>query len=131
MSILWLFYIRLLLYSRCRDTCEAGGFSYYGLVWGNQCSCGNSIGGESIDEGECDTPCVGDASQMCGGYGAANPTVLYQIGGGNAGTAFNWIKAYAQKSALSCQVARKISLQAPRWCLVSFGLLIISCVNFV
>ena len=66
----------------CNDKCSEDGFSYFGLVWGNQCSCGNNIGGEQVSDGECNTPCVGDASQMCGGNGEANPTVVYQIGDG-------------------------------------------------
>ena len=71
---------------RCHELCTNKGYNYYGLVWGDQCSCGNNIGGEKIGDGECNTPCVGDTSQMCGGDGAANPTVVYQIGGGNTGT---------------------------------------------
>ena len=76
----------LYVHFRCHDLCTNKGYNYYGLVWGNQCSCGNNIGGEKIDDGECNTPCVGDTSQMCGGYGEANPTVVYQIRGGNTGT---------------------------------------------
>ena len=71
-----------MIYFRCADKCSDGGFSYYGLVWGNQCSCGNDIGGEQVGDSECNTPCVGDNSQMCGGDGEANPTVIYQIGDG-------------------------------------------------
>merc|ERR1712038_133278 len=70
----------------CQGICSGKGFNYFGLVWGEQCSCGNTIGGEKISDGECNTPCVGDASQMCGGSGEANPTVVYQIGDENPGT---------------------------------------------
>merc|ERR1712117_669313 len=37
-----------------------------------------------IGDGECNQPCVGDGSKMCGGYGSANPAVVYQIGGGGS-----------------------------------------------
>ena len=44
----------------------------------------NNISGEKIGDGECNQPCVGDGSKMCGGWGSANPTVVYQIGGGGS-----------------------------------------------
>ena len=42
------------------------------------------LNGEKISDSECNKPCVGDGSKMCGGDGGANPTVVYQIGGGGS-----------------------------------------------
>lgn len=30
-------------YQACNDHCEAAGYSYFGLEFGYQCSCGNSV----------------------------------------------------------------------------------------
>ena len=46
--------------------CSSLGFSYCGLVWGNQCGCGNDppSEGDKQDDEYCDTECVGDSTQV-------------------------------------------------------------------
>lgn len=41
---------------------------YAGVQWHSQCWCGDSLGGYDLrPDGECNTPCSGDPTQMCGG----------------------------------------------------------------
>lgn len=58
----------------CNDYCEGGGtrgaeYAYYTLQWGVECWCAE----EDVDldvngAGNCDYPCPGDDSLICGGY---------------------------------------------------------------
>uniref|UniRef100_A0A1I8HX25 WSC domain-containing protein n=1 Tax=Macrostomum lignano TaxID=282301 RepID=A0A1I8HX25_9PLAT len=52
----------------CSDFCSVGGFNYFGLQGQKQCFCGWSYGrhGKS-NETDCNRPCLGNSSQMCGG----------------------------------------------------------------
>lgn len=53
---------------KCVSHCKAGGFALAGTEYGGQCYCGNElVGSQRLDEGRCETPCEGDASQFCGG----------------------------------------------------------------
>ena len=53
------------------DTCATlcAGFTHFGLQYGNQCFCdnANSMAQGRLSDAECDAPCSGDESQMCGG----------------------------------------------------------------
>ncbi len=53
------------------DTCATlcAGFAYFGLQYGNQCFCdnANAMTQGQLTEADCDAPCTGDASVMCGG----------------------------------------------------------------
>lgn len=64
---------------RCVDHCRTSGYTIAGLEYSQQCFCGNSIPqGRSPDPkrmGNCDMPCTGDDSQICGGAGQIS---LYQ-----------------------------------------------------
>ena len=57
------------------------GFSYCGLVWGNQCGCGGNppSDGDKKDDTYCNTACINNSSQVCGGPG--NTQVIYKIDG--------------------------------------------------
>uniref|UniRef100_A0A1I8I3M0 WSC domain-containing protein n=1 Tax=Macrostomum lignano TaxID=282301 RepID=A0A1I8I3M0_9PLAT len=52
----------------CGDFCSLGGFTYFGLQNQQYCLCGWSYGrhGKST-ETDCNHPCSGNSSQMCGG----------------------------------------------------------------
>jgi len=54
---------------RCVEVCQAQGFAYAGVEYGQSCLCGNSYD-QFGPADNCDMPCTGDASQMCGGYNA-------------------------------------------------------------
>ncbi|KAF4503822.1 hypothetical protein G6O67_008871 [Ophiocordyceps sinensis] len=59
---------RLVSSEKCVSHCKAGGFALAGTEYGGQCYCGNElVGSQRLDEGRCETPCEGDASQFCGG----------------------------------------------------------------
>lgn len=47
---------------RCFHHCLAGGYAYYGLIWGNQCACGNNAPSEAHKRGEnyCNIDAVGE-----------------------------------------------------------------------
>merc|ERR1711992_52370 len=54
--------------SICYAHCLDGGFSYYGLIWGDQCACTNQLPSDEHKRSEdyCNLPCIGDASAKCG-----------------------------------------------------------------
>ena len=52
----------------CLDFCSTNGFAFFGVESGDECYCGNDAPTEDpLSDGECSTPCHGDASQICGG----------------------------------------------------------------
>ncbi|KAL2753572.1 hypothetical protein ACRALDRAFT_1077437 [Sodiomyces alcalophilus JCM 7366] len=55
----------------CIAACRAGGFPHAGVEYGSECWCGALKADDSIpaQAAECDMPCHGDSSQLCGGRG--------------------------------------------------------------
>jgi len=52
----------------CANFCRDGGFDFAGLQNGSQCFCDNAFGSlGAATEAECNTPCYGDQTTMCGG----------------------------------------------------------------
>ena len=53
----------------CQDHCYDHGHSYAGVQARSECWCGSSLPDPSLirPDSECNTPCAGNASQMCGG----------------------------------------------------------------
>ena len=51
----------------CAKGCSKNGFSISGAENGGQCFCGNTLDSKKVDSSECNSPCLGDASQKCGG----------------------------------------------------------------
>jgi len=53
--------------SKCRAACS--GYKYFGLQWKGQCRCGNAEKGlgMQLDEVKCNTPCLYQTEEMCGG----------------------------------------------------------------
>ncbi|KAM4054693.1 WSC domain-containing protein [Hirsutella rhossiliensis] len=53
---------------KCISHCKAAGYALAGTEYGGQCYCGNElVGSQHLDDGKCEMPCEGDASQVCGG----------------------------------------------------------------
>ncbi|KAM7219302.1 WSC domain containing protein [Rhypophila decipiens] len=54
---------------RCQTFCNDGQFRYAGLEFSKECWCAQQLSGISakLDDEECDMPCDGDKSQVCGG----------------------------------------------------------------
>jgi len=52
----------------CYAHCMDGGYSYYGLIWGNTCGCTNELPSEMVKRSDdyCNFPCFGDGSAKCG-----------------------------------------------------------------
>ena len=55
--------------SLCISECRRRGFAYAGVQYGSQCFCGNSYG-KYGRANNCDMPCSGNRSQICGGFWA-------------------------------------------------------------
>lgn len=54
--------------SGCIAYCEKKGYSMAGTEWSSQCFCGDELTGSSaLPESSCNMPCIGDASETCGG----------------------------------------------------------------
>ena len=55
----------------CLASCQASGYSYGGVEYGNECHCGNSFdnGGGPAPDGSagCSFACAGDSTEICGG----------------------------------------------------------------
>jgi len=53
--------------AKCAASCA--NYAYFGTEWNRECFCGNSLtdGSAPVLETECDHPCTGDATEMCGG----------------------------------------------------------------
>lgn len=58
----------------CAEVCGLSNYLYFGVEYGNECWCDNSIPSRAVltDPSECNFPCAGDSSQMCGGTLALN-----------------------------------------------------------
>ncbi len=53
---------------KCRAFCAGRGFAYAGVQYFKECFCGNSYGRYgNINTSECNTRCVGNEGQLCGG----------------------------------------------------------------
>ena len=63
----------------CAANCA--DYSYFGTQWSRECYCGNLAPTEAADPADCNMPCAGDSTEMCGagmrlsvyGLGAAAP----------------------------------------------------------
>lgn len=63
--------------SGCEWACLDQGWSFAGLKSGNECWCSNYVtGGLTFDENECNVPCAGNTSEICGGEDSLN---IFQV----------------------------------------------------
>ena len=60
--------------SSCIAQCKSQGSTYAGVEYGAQCFCGNTVSPDRMPTdsswSQCDMPCAGDGSQICGGPNA-------------------------------------------------------------
>ncbi|HHL33605.1 MAG TPA: hypothetical protein ENJ30_04505, partial [Desulfobulbaceae bacterium] len=59
----------------CMTTCQQKGFQYAGLQYSSYCFCGDSYG-KSGEANNCNMPCAGNKSEICGGDWANS---LYRV----------------------------------------------------
>ncbi|KAJ3128526.1 hypothetical protein HK098_004156 [Nowakowskiella sp. JEL0407] len=52
----------------CIQQCAATGYSLAGLERGNQCLCDYTIKNQHVPSTGCNSPCVGNSSEVCGGF---------------------------------------------------------------
>ncbi len=45
----------------CKD------YKYFGVEYGSQCYCGNTLGGSAAPEADCNMACAGNSAEKCGG----------------------------------------------------------------
>jgi hypothetical protein len=78
--------------SDCTSACEAQGFQYAGLEFGQECYCGASIqnGGAPIADKLCDMACTADKTEYCGGRGAINIYKSSQVSQGPSTIPSDW-----------------------------------------
>ncbi|VDO52086.1 unnamed protein product [Haemonchus placei] len=56
---------------KCRSLCYRAGFVYYGLEFGRECFCGDSISSKPLSQEKCNEyKCSGNKTQFCGGFNA-------------------------------------------------------------
>lgn len=63
----------------CVAHCVSGGYTIAGLEYSTQCFCDNAIHNGGVlagSDSDCNTPCRGDSTQMCGG---GNRVSLYSM----------------------------------------------------
>ena len=51
----------------CVAFCKGNDYRYAGLEYYGECFCGASVNGPQIDESNCNFPCTGNKSEVCGG----------------------------------------------------------------
>ncbi|KAM9446657.1 sialate:O-sulfotransferase 2 isoform 1-T2 [Clarias gariepinus] len=61
---------------RCQDNCAERGYLYAGLEFGAECYCGHKIQAANVSDNECNMPCKGEKSKLCGG---ANRLSIYRL----------------------------------------------------
>lgn len=61
----------------CIALCKSQGFAYAATQYGRQCFCGNSYGQYGAAD-NCNMPCSGNPSELCGGFYANS---VYKISG--------------------------------------------------
>jgi len=98
----------------CVALCNGANMSYAGLENGIDCHCGNvlTIGSTSAPASDCNSTCIGDHSEACGGSGSlslywngvtqAQPTIVQSVNG------WNFLGCYSDSST-----ARSLTVQAP------------------
>jgi hypothetical protein len=73
--------VKAMTLTTCSSLCR--GFKFFGVQDGGWCFCGNDYGnqGGKAPESDCNQPCSGDSSTMCGGGGHnsvyAQPPSMY------------------------------------------------------
>ncbi|KAH8658736.1 WSC domain-containing protein [Tricladium varicosporioides] len=56
----------------CVAFCKGNSYRYAGLEYYGECTCGASVLGGQIDEGQCSYPCRGNSTEVCGGFNAVS-----------------------------------------------------------
>lgn len=67
--------LAVLTYEICAKACgDAGGWGYFSVGDGQQCWCGSEINplSEKVADAQCNMPCTGDTTKMCGGHWVSN-----------------------------------------------------------
>ncbi|RDW71276.1 hypothetical protein BP6252_07839 [Coleophoma cylindrospora] len=65
----------------CLAACKAGGYGFAGVEYSQECYCSVVMGNGTLllDESQCNMPCTGDSSEMCGGSRTLNLYVALDL----------------------------------------------------
>ncbi|KAL6850824.1 hypothetical protein ACO1O0_007950 [Amphichorda felina] len=59
--------------AKCQDSCYKAAFIFAGVKAGNECWCSDSVLGDlATNSTDCDTPCSGNKTEICGGSKCLN-----------------------------------------------------------
>ncbi|KAF4632114.1 hypothetical protein G7Y89_g6010 [Cudoniella acicularis] len=56
----------------CVAFCKGNSYRYAGLEYYGECTCGASVNGIQIDESQCSYNCMGNSTEICGGFNAVS-----------------------------------------------------------
>lgn len=62
---------------QCVTSCAVQGYVFAGAQFGRECWCGNRVPVKRVAEGNCNTACAGDNSEICGGAGLGSSPGTY------------------------------------------------------
>ncbi|KAF2100795.1 copper radical oxidase [Rhizodiscina lignyota] len=69
----------------CTDACNAGGFKFAGMEFGQECYCDNKLENGAVPATSgCSSPCLGNVTEACGGSSRIN---IYELGANTITTA--------------------------------------------
>ena len=59
---------------KCKNACKENGFGFAGVQWKKECWCGTEAPPQDkiVEEVQCNLPCQGDSSKICGGSAKMN-----------------------------------------------------------
>lgn len=94
----------------CATNCV--GFAYWGVEYGGECYCGNSLGAGSIlatNQADCSFTCPGNAYEYCG---AGNRLEMYSLSGSSSSTTSTASSTSKSITASSTSVASSTSIKS-------------------
>ncbi|KAG8880657.1 hypothetical protein FRB97_000611 [Tulasnella sp. 331] len=82
----------------CLSTCTGMGYTYAGTEYADECYCGNSLSGGTLDsvDTDCNAACAGDSTKICGGSYRLS---VYTAGGTTVSTTATTTKSSATSTS--------------------------------
>ncbi|PMD48803.1 WSC-domain-containing protein [Hyaloscypha variabilis F] len=82
----------------CVDFCKGNDFRYAGLEYYGECFCGATVGGSLSAQSECNAPCTGNSSEICGGtsYISIYQDTTFPAVNDSVITDYNYVGCYSE-----------------------------------
>ncbi|KUJ09774.1 WSC-domain-containing protein [Mollisia scopiformis] len=92
---------------QCAGVCK--GYTWFGVEYGRECYCGNSINAGSVPAAptDCNFPCAGDSTELCGGSNRLN---MYNYGTVTSSTQLSSTSSTLSSSSLLSSITSTSSL---------------------